>query len=262
MAPLARETSRRHDTRRGTRNRTASNNTDAESDLEDLDPQPRASHHQRKTQKQQKPTHVTFNGPVTISGNILVGHEGLNARRRDPSPPETRGSAGRLRATKKGPTEDDSQSESSIDSEASSSSSSVDSVPRNGPSRRQAKLKSPAERLRVPSGRRMKRYNPDEGYHTSGTASYGVEQSKQSSRGKSKIAASKTKGDPVTPARAKQRRVKALRQEEDTAESQSDASDPESASDINGIAEDDHADEDASDEVGALIPRQSITDCR
>tara|TARA_R110002060_G_scaffold23975_3_gene32559 strand:- start:63 stop:389 length:327 start_codon:yes stop_codon:yes gene_type:complete len=108
----------------------------------------------------------------------------------------------------------------------------------------------------------MKRYNPDEGYHTSGTASYGVEQSKQSSRGKSKIAASKTKGDPVTPARAKQRRVKALRQEEDTAESQSDASDPESASDINGIAEDDHADEDASDEVGALIPRQSITDCR
>ncbi|PVH80361.1 hypothetical protein DL98DRAFT_654768 [Cadophora sp. DSE1049] len=262
MASLARENSRRHDTRRRRRHPAGPIASDVESGLDDLDPQPHASHHQRKSQKQQKPTHVTFNGPVTISGDILVSHEGRDARRRDPSPPVPRRSTGRLRAANKRPTtEHDSQSESSTDSEAYSSSSSVDSASHNGPSMRHAKSKAPAESLRVPSSRRTKRYNPDEGYHTSGTASYGAEQSKQSSKGKAKVATSKPRGDLARPARAKQRRGKALPREADTAESLSDASDDETASDINGIAEDDHAEEDASDEeFGKLVVQIGCTD--
>ncbi|KAH7411290.1 hypothetical protein BKA64DRAFT_377985 [Cadophora sp. MPI-SDFR-AT-0126] len=263
MASLARETSRRHDTRRRRRQPTGPIESDAESGPDDLDPQPRASHHQRKLQKQQKPTHVTFNGPVTISGDILVGYEGRDHRRRDPSPPLTRRSTGRLRAASKRPAvECDSQSESSTDSEASSSSSSVDNVPRSGPSMQHAKSRAPAERLRLPSDRRMKRYNPDEGYHTSGTAaSTGVEQNRKSTKGKTRAAVSTPRRDLAAPAHAKPPREKTFSRVSDTAVSQSDASDVESISDINGIAEEDHADEDASDEdFGKLLVQIGCTD--
>ncbi|KAG4435316.1 hypothetical protein IFR05_009205 [Cadophora sp. M221] len=249
MASLARENSRRYDTRRRRRQPAESVASDAESGLDDPEPRLRASHHPRKIPKQQKPTHVTFNGPVTISGDIVVGHEGRRSRRREPSPPVTRGTTGRLRAAKTRPTaECDSPSESSTDSDEYLSSSSVDSVSRKGPSKRQAKSKALTEPLQVPSSHRTKRYNPDEGYHTSGTASYGAEQNIQCNKGKNKVAPSKAKGDAAAAARARLRRERALQKEGDTDHSQSDLDGSVDGSDMNGMAADDLVDEDGSDE--------------
>ncbi|KAH9219657.1 hypothetical protein DL95DRAFT_384259 [Leptodontidium sp. 2 PMI_412] len=248
MASLARDNPRRYDTRRRRREPAEGVASDAESGLDDPEPRHRALHHPRKIPKQQKPTHVTFNGPVTISGDIVVGHEGRRSRRREHSPPVTRGSTGRLRGAKKRPTaECDSPSESSTDSDEYLSSSSLDSVSRKGPSKRQPKSKAPTEPLQVPSSHRTKRYNPDEGYHTSATASYGAEQNIQCNKGKNKVAPSQAKGD-VAAARARSRRERTLPREGDTGHSQSDLDDSVDGSDINGIAADDLVDDDGSDE--------------
>lgn len=243
---------------------------DAASEIDELeDPQPRASHHPKKTQKHEKPTHISFNGPVTISGDLIVGHEARDDRRRQPSPPVTRRSTGRLQPEKRRPiTQCDSESDST-DSEEDLSSPSHDSASLNGPSRRNPNPKVLPDRLRVHSGRRIKRYQPDEGYHTSGTASYGAELRKQSPKGKGRALAPKARNDSAAQVRlsstAEVRKTRIVESESSRlgGESDSEGGSADLASDVNGIAEDDDADEDAdedaSDEVHLPIPRVSTS---
>ncbi|KAH7355247.1 hypothetical protein BKA65DRAFT_236538 [Rhexocercosporidium sp. MPI-PUGE-AT-0058] len=259
MASSVHDHSRRHDTRRRRRQTAES---DAVSDVDEVeDPQPRGSNHPKKSQKQQTPTHITFeiHGPVTISGDLNLGHENRDDRRRR-TPSSTQGSTGRLQPSRKRPTTPcDFQSDDPSESEEDESSYSNDGA--DSQSRRATKTKIPHERHRGPAGRRTKRYQADEGYHTGSTGSYTTESSTQSAKVRGKVLPSKASESSARQARlsssVKPRKAEVIESDSEGNECHSDAATEEDGEDLSSAGEDDEDDEeDASDDDFGKLPVQ------
>jgi hypothetical protein len=264
MSSLVPDHYRRRDGRRKRKQPVEPLVTDAESGVEDLeDPysHPRASHHPKKCQTPPKPQkstgHITFeiHGDVTIKRDLNLGPGRRENRRRQPSPPSTRGSTHSLQSAKsrRSTMQCDSSTDVSTDSDEELSSCSEDNASHNVASRQPKRSMISAERPPVNSDRRVKRYQADEGYHTGGTASYTTEVNKQSGKGKERSLPSGPGGNSSRHARlsssAKHRKPKATDSETDaTSYTDSDQNIKGSDEDDNGVDEDDE-DEDPSDDV-------------